>query len=99
MSIIFDPADRGQNNAARGGAQAAPAGRTSRLGAQRRGLNPTSGTQGSAVSSGNQPMPRRPTWRYDVNTPEEFQKFVQLSSQGAVIFALYAPHSPSSADA
>ena len=25
MSIIFDPADRGQNNAARGGAQAAPA--------------------------------------------------------------------------
>ena len=98
MSIIFDPADRGQNNAARGGAQAAPA--EANIPASVRNaveLNPTSGTQGSAASSGNQPdAPAAPTWRYDVNTPEEFQKFVQLSSQGAVIFALYAPHSPSS---
>ena len=94
MSIIFDPADRGQNNAARGGAQAAPA--EANIPASVRNaveLNPTSGTQGSAASSGNQPdAPAAPTWRYDVNTPEEFQKFVQLSSQGAVIFALYAPH-------
>ena len=103
MSIIFDPADRGQNagaqnNAARGGAQAAQA--EANIPASVRNaveLNPASGTQGSAASSGAQPdAPAAPTWRYDVNTPEEFQKFVQLSSQGAVIFALYAPHSPSS---
>ena len=100
MSIIFDPADRGQNagaqdNAARSGAQA-----EANIPASVRNaveLNPASGTQGSAASSGAQPdAPAAPTWRYDVNTPEEFQKFVQLSSQGAVIFALYAPHSPSS---
>ena len=37
-----------------------------------------------------------PTWRVEVNTPEDFQKYVQESSRGAVIFALYAEHSPSS---
>lgn len=103
MSIIFDPADRGQNagaqnNAARSGAQTAQA--EAHIPASVRNaveLNPASGTQGSVASSGAQPdAPAAPTWRYDVNTPEEFQKFVQLSSQGAVIFALYAPHSPSS---
>ena len=36
------------------------------------------------------------SWRFDVKTPEEFQKYVQLSAQGAVIFGLYAPHSPAS---
>ena len=50
----------------------------------------------SAGAQGGEQTPSAPTWRYEVNTPEEFQKFVQLSSQGAVIFALYAPHSPSS---
>ena len=36
------------------------------------------------------------SWRFDVATPEDFQKYVQLSTQGAVIFGLYAPHSPAS---
>lgn len=37
-----------------------------------------------------------PTWRVDINTPEDFQKYVQESSRGIVIFALYAQHSPAS---
>ena len=36
------------------------------------------------------------SWRFDVATPEDFQKYVQMSTQGAVIFGLYAPHSPAS---
>ena len=62
-------------------------------------LNPSAAQNAAAQSAGEQggeQTPSAPTWRYEVNTPEEFQKFVQLSSQGAVIFALYAPHSPSS---
>ncbi len=37
-----------------------------------------------------------PTWRFEVESTEDFQKYVQMSSQGAVIFALYAGHSPAS---
>lgn len=37
-----------------------------------------------------------PTWRFDVESTEDFQKYVQLSKQGAVIFALWADHSPAS---
>ncbi|MDO4898253.1 MAG: tetratricopeptide repeat protein [Rothia sp. (in: high G+C Gram-positive bacteria)] len=37
-----------------------------------------------------------PTWRIDVTDTESFQKLVQLSNQGAVVFALWAPHSPAS---
>lgn len=36
------------------------------------------------------------TWRVDVETNEDFQKYVNESGRGAVIFALYAPHSPAS---
>lgn len=43
-----------------------------------------------------QDAPALPTWRVDVNSTEDFQKFVQLSNQGAVIFALWASHSPAS---
>ena len=101
MSIIFDPADRGasqnaaQGNVAQGGA--AQNGAAQEIPASVRNameLNPNAAQ--SAGEQGGEQTPSAPTWRYEVNTPEEFQKFVQLSSQGAVIFALYAPHSPSS---
>ncbi|MDO4252582.1 MAG: tetratricopeptide repeat protein [Rothia sp. (in: high G+C Gram-positive bacteria)] len=36
------------------------------------------------------------SWRFDLQTPEDFQHYVQLSSQGVVIFCLYAQHSPAS---
>lgn len=106
MSIIFDPADRGasqnaaQGNVAQGGA--AQNGATQEIPASVRNameLNPNAAQNAatqSAGAQGGEQTPSAPTWRYEVNTPEEFQKFVQLSSQGAVIFALYAPHSPSS---
>ena len=106
MSIIFDPADRGasqnaaQGNVAQGGA--AQNGAAQEIPASVRNameLNPNAVQNAAAQSAGAQggeQAPSAPTWRYEVNTPEEFQKFVQLSSQGAVIFALYAPHSPSS---
>ena len=106
MSIIFDPADRGasqnaaQGNVAQGGA--AQNGAAQEIPASVRNameLNPNAAQNAAAQSAGAQggeQTPSAPTWRYEVNTPEEFQKFVQLSSQGAVIFALYAPHSPSS---
>ena len=101
MSIIFDPADRGasqnaaQGHVAQGGA--AQNGAAQEIPASVRNameLNPNAAQ--SAGEQGGEQTPSAPTWRYEVNTPEEFQKFVQLSSQGAVIFALYAPHSPSS---
>ena len=106
MSIIFDPADRGasqnaaQGNVAQGGV--AQNGVAPEIPASVRNameLNPNAAQNAAAQSAGEQggeQTPSAPTWRYEVNTPEEFQKFVQLSSQGAVIFALYAPHSPSS---
>ena len=106
MSIIFDPADRGasqnaaQGNVAQGGAAqngAVQNGVAQEIPASVRNaieLNPNAAQ--SAGAQGGEQTPSAPTWRYEVNTPEEFQKFVQLSSQGAVIFALYAPHSPSS---
>ena len=106
MSIIFDPADRGasqnaaQGNVAQGSAAqngAVQNGAAQEIPASVRNameLNPNAAQ--SAGEQGGEQTPSAPTWRYEVNTPEEFQKFVQLSSQGAVIFALYAPHSPSS---
>ena len=111
MSIIFDPADCGasqnaaQGNVAQGGA--AQNGAAQEIPASVRNameLNPSAAQNAAAQNAaaqsageqGGEQTPSAPTWRYEVNTPEEFQKFVQLSSQGAVIFALYAPHSPSS---
>lgn len=35
-----------------------------------------------------------PSYRFEVETGEDFQKYVQMSQQGAVIFAMYAEHSP-----
>ena len=90
MSIIFDPADRGasqnaaQGNVAQGGA--AQNGVAPEIPASVRNameLNPNAAQ--SAGEQGGEQTPSAPTWRYEVNTPEEFQKFVQLSSQGAVI--------------
>lgn len=49
-----------------------------------------------ATSHQAQDAPAQPTWRVDVNSTEDFQKFVQLSNQGAVVFAMWAPHSPAS---
>ena len=101
MRHYFDPADRGasqnaaQGHVAQGGA--AQNGAAQEIPASVRNameLNPNAAQ--SAGEQGGEQTPSAPTWRYEVNTPEEFQKFVQLSSQGAVIFALYAPHSPSS---
>ncbi|MDO4917541.1 MAG: tetratricopeptide repeat protein [Rothia sp. (in: high G+C Gram-positive bacteria)] len=37
-----------------------------------------------------------PTWRYDVESTEDFQQLIQQSSRGAVVFAMYAEHSPAS---
>ena len=98
MSIIFDPADRGQNagaqnNAARGwGAGGAGRGEYPRLSAQRRGAEPRLRHAGVRCILGRSARcARRPHLALRREHPEEFQKFVQLSSQGAVIFALYAP--------
>lgn len=86
MSIIFDPADRGASqNAAQGGA--AQNGAAQEIPASVRNameLNPNAvqnATAQSAGAQGGEQTPSAPTWRYEVNTPEEFQKFVQLSSQ------------------
>ena len=85
MSIIFDPADRGasqnaaQGNVAQGGAaqndaaQEIPASVRNAM-----ELNPNAAQ--SAGEQGGEQTPSAPTWRYEVNTPEEFQKFVQLST-------------------
>ena len=51
---------------------------------------PSSESQASA--------PSEPSWRFDVESAEDFQKYVQLSSQGAVIFVMWADHSPASKD-
>lgn len=37
-----------------------------------------------------------PTWRYEVTSEADFQKYVQMSAQGAVVFAFWADHSPAS---
>lgn len=37
-----------------------------------------------------------PTWRYELTSDEDFQKYVQMSSQGAVVFGFWADHSPAS---
>lgn len=49
-----------------------------------------------AVEETSQSAGDEPTWRFEVESGEDFQKFVQLSSQGAVVFAMYAEHSPAS---
>lgn len=36
------------------------------------------------------------SWRLDLADAQQFQQAVQLSSQGAVVFVLWAPHSPAS---
>lgn len=38
----------------------------------------------------------QPSWRFDVKDLAHFQQLVQESNRGAVIFALWAPHSPAS---
>lgn len=38
----------------------------------------------------------QPSWRFDVSDTAQFQQLVQESNRGAVIFALWAPHSPAS---
>ncbi|QRZ62286.1 tetratricopeptide repeat protein [Rothia sp. ZJ932] len=52
-------------------------------------------SQAQAAAPSPEPA-AEPSWRFDVETPEDFQKYVQLSQQGAVIFALWAEHSPAS---
>lgn len=39
---------------------------------------------------------KEPSWRLDLADAQQFQQAVQLSSQGAVVFVLWAPHSPAS---
>lgn len=39
---------------------------------------------------------QQPSWRLDVSDTVQFQQLVQESNRGAVIFALWAPHSPAS---
>ena len=77
MSIIFDPADRGafqnaaQGNVAQGGA--AQNGAAQEIPASVRNameLNPNAAQ--SAGEQGGEQTPSAPTWRYEVNTPEEF---------------------------
>lgn len=46
----------------------------------------------SAVESG------APTWRYEVASEADFQKFVSMSAQGAVVLAFWSDHSPASAE-
>lgn len=53
-------------------------------------------TPAQPAPESTQDAPALPTWRVDVNSTEDFQKFVQLSNQGAVIFAMWASHSPAS---
>lgn len=90
--LLTDPADRGipqnavQGNVAQGGAAqngAVQNGAAQEIPActQCHGTEPQRGTV--RWRTGWRADPSAPTWRYEVNTPEEFQKFVQLSSQGA----------------
>lgn len=55
-----------------------------------------SASLGSSVDGAPVQQANTPTWRVEANTPEEFQRYVQESSKGAVVFALYADHSPAS---
>ena len=52
--------------------------------------------QGGSLTPSDAPAAGEPSWRVDVTDTESFQQLVQLSNQGAVIFALWAPHSPAS---
>lgn len=43
-----------------------------------------------------EPVSGEKSWRLDVTDLDQFQQLVQESNRGAVIFALWAPHSPAS---
>lgn len=53
-------------------------------------------TGGQGVTSSGTETNTGPSWRFEVETGEDFQKFVQLSSQGAVVFSFYNQNSPAS---
>lgn len=59
-------------------------------------LGLTQQVAGQADTGTPQEQEAAPTWRVDVTDTESFQQLVQLSNQGAVVFALWAPHSPAS---
>ena len=50
----------------------------------------------AAASAQESGQADQPSWVFEVESSEDFQKYVQLSRQGAVIFGLYAEHSPAS---
>lgn len=52
--------------------------------------------QNGSLAPSEAPAAGEPSWRVDVTETESFQQLVQLSNQGVVIFALWAPHSPAS---
>lgn len=54
-------------------------------------------TAQASAQPGEQPAQgSEPSWRFDVTDVAQFQQLVQESNRGAVIFALWAPHSPAS---
>lgn len=52
--------------------------------------------QASAQPGEQTAQASEPSWRFDVTDVAQFQQLVQESNRGAVIFALWAPHSPAS---
>lgn len=55
------------------------------------------GKDASAPAEGKADSPS-PSWRLDVTDTGQFQQLVQESNRGAVIFGLWAPHSPASVE-